>query len=141
LERGDGIVVALGDDDSGHTGEHAVEHVFGQVMNVVFGRIHDRDALVVAAGHHEEVTAGEKMVVAVGDAYIDNDRQPQVIGDIEQLFVRVALVDVSTEAKGSGAALEALRTQEPAVERDIRLHDIYQPPDGGARQAPGGQDL
>src|SRR5262249_13376259 len=140
-ECGDVVMVVLGNDDSGSAGEHAIEDGLGQVVDVVLRRIHDPDTLVVAAGHHEKVPAVEEVIVAVSDANIDDDGQPQVVGDVEQLFVRVTLVEVGAVAEGGGAALEALVAQESAIERDVWLHCVNQVPDGGVWYAPGRQDL
>src|SRR5262249_38231803 len=102
---------------------------------------HYANALLVAAGHDEKMPAGEEVIVTVGDAHVDDDWQPQVIGDVEQLLVRVAPVDVGAEAEGGGAALEAFGAQESTVERDVGLHGIDQVTDRGPVHSPGRQDL
>src|SRR5690348_15352223 len=73
------VDVVAGEEEYGAPGEHTVEDAERHVMDVVERRIHQPHALIVARRHHQEVAAGEKVVEAVADADVDDQRQMQCI--------------------------------------------------------------
>src|SRR5262249_40795357 len=49
LERGNVVMVVLGNDDCGYAGKHTVEALFGQVVDIVLGRVYNADPLCITA--------------------------------------------------------------------------------------------
>src|SRR5689334_10819297 len=113
------VMVVLGDEQLSAAGEHAIEHRFRQILDVVQRGVDNPESLAVAAGYNQEVAAGEVVVVAVGLPHIHDQRYAQCVYDVEYLRIAEIVAEVAAEAMLGRDALEARIIEQACVRRDI----------------------